>query len=149
MKIQESVADTVSQSPNILPVFSWVSSVVNPVAFATSLTTTDSAMGMSEAILKQKGIPADKIKEFNSRLFSNINSYKVKPVPTANIDATGYTLALDVVKGEDRILKTNLNITNLDENTKYIIDSHPQVFFISVLLGQVKDTNIVNYINRL
>ncbi len=147
IKKQKSVFDVVSESPNIQPIFGWVSSIVNPIAFATNLTTTDSAIGISEAILEKKGIPSDKIKQFNDKLFNNINSYKVKPVSTASLDATGYTLALDVVKGEDRILKTNLNVKSLDENTKYLIENHPQVLVISELLRQVTNKNIDNYIN--
>jgi hypothetical protein len=143
---QYSVATTLQNNPNLQAPFGWAGG--NPIAFAASLTTRETAKPVVEQMLKLRGVSPEKIKEFSDKLFANINSYKttVKSIP--NMSATGYTFGVDITKGEDSILFTELGTDEIDENTNYLLKYHSQTILLNDLLKNVRLDNIDNYINR-
>jgi hypothetical protein len=113
------------------------------------LATRESSEKVVEGILLSKGIPEEKITEFKSKLFSNINSYKVKPTSELNIQATGYEFGLDVIKAGENVMSINLGISELDENLNYLINSHPHIFVITQALSNTNKSNIDSIISKL
>ena len=125
--------------------------VGNPALLATKETSTV----IIDGILKNKGIPVEKIEEFKTKLYSNINNYKVKPISNLNVGATGYVFGLEVKKGDSNIMSMNLNIPELDSNLNYLIQYHPHIFIINQLLYNIepqtkdKTSNIDSIIKSL
>jgi len=143
---QYAVASTLQANLNLQLPFQW--SGMNPVNFAASLATKETAKTVIDEVLKSKGIPQEKALEFRTRLFENINSYKTITKSIPNMSATGYTFGVDVKKGDDTILFTELGTNEIDNNTNYLINSHPQVVFLNQLLKVVNAENVDNYITR-
>lgn len=108
--------------------------VGNPALLATKETATV----IIDGILKNKGIPTEKIEEFKTKLYSNINSYDVNPKSHLNVDSSGYVFGLEVKKGDKDIMSMNLNLPEIDSKLNYLINYHSHIFVINQLLYKIE-----------
>lgn len=139
-KKEASVLSAVSANPNIAKAF-----IVNPAA----LVTKEKANEAIDAVLETKNIPSDKIQRFKNTIIQNINTYKLKPTTTQNIEATGYIFGLDTYKGDELVMSFSLGTNEITKDLNYLIKTHPQIFILNQLLFEVNNNNIDTITSKL
>lgn len=125
---------------------------IPPVKLASALATKDTAEGVIELLLKNRGIEEQKAKQYTQKLLENINSYKLKVTSQNNINDTGYDFAINVTKPNGSLLfRRSLGVGAIDTKTDYLLDNYPQIFILNQKIKDVLEepNRIDTLINEL
>ena len=125
---------------------------IPPVKLAASLATKDTAEGVIEMLLKNRGVEEQKAKQYTQKLLENVNNYRLKVISQNNIDETGYDFAINVTKPNGSLLfRRSLGVGAIDTKTDYLLDNYPQIFILNQKIKDVLEepNRIDTLINEL
>jgi len=137
-------------SPQLAPAFSIQG--IPPIKLASALSTKDTAEGVIELLLTNKGIDEGKAKQYTQKILEKINTYKLKVKSQNNLEGTGYDFAIEVKKQDGSLLfRRSLGVGVIDTKTDYLLDNYPQIFILNQKIQDVLEepNRIDTLINEL